>query len=201
MPESRDTRRAGSGPTGNGSGPDGERSRAAQVAAAAHSQAVAQRVHPGPHEDEDEIVYGGLVTRGIAFAIDAALIDLVGIGVAAVAALIFSVLPESHELRTVAVAVGGVLFFVWGIAYFTTFWTTTGETPGSRVMRVRVVRADGSALRIRHAFLRLVGIVLAALPLFAGFLPILTSTRRRGLQDVVAGTVVDTTPRDREARA
>ena len=32
--------------------------------------------------------------------------------------------------------------------------------------------------------------MLAALPLFAGFLPILFDDRRRGLQDMLAGSVV-----------
>jgi len=38
--------------------------------------------------------------------------------------------------------------------------------------------------------LRLAGLVLAALPLFAGFVPILFDDRRRGVQDMLAGTVV-----------
>jgi uncharacterized RDD family membrane protein YckC len=37
---------------------------------------------------------------------------------------------------------------------------------------------------------RLVGLALAIVPLFAGFLPVLFDRRRRGLQDLLAGTVV-----------
>jgi len=37
---------------------------------------------------------------------------------------------------------------------------------------------------------RLVGVVLATIPLFAGFLPILFTDRRRGLADWLADTVV-----------
>jgi uncharacterized RDD family membrane protein YckC len=37
---------------------------------------------------------------------------------------------------------------------------------------------------------RLVGLVLAVIPLFAGFLPILFDRRRRGIADMLAGTVV-----------
>jgi uncharacterized RDD family membrane protein YckC len=36
----------------------------------------------------------------------------------------------------------------------------------------------------------LVGLVLSIVPLFAGFLPVLFSERRRGLADFMAGTVV-----------
>jgi hypothetical protein len=37
---------------------------------------------------------------------------------------------------------------------------------------------------------RVVGVVLAALPLFAGFVPVLFTDRRRGLADWLADTVV-----------
>jgi hypothetical protein len=37
---------------------------------------------------------------------------------------------------------------------------------------------------------RLVGLVLAIVPMFAGFVPVLFAERRRGLPDFLAGTVV-----------
>jgi uncharacterized RDD family membrane protein YckC len=37
---------------------------------------------------------------------------------------------------------------------------------------------------------RLVGLVLAIVPMFAGFVPVLFDDRRRGLADFIAGTVV-----------
>jgi uncharacterized RDD family membrane protein YckC len=45
-------------------------------------------------------------------------------------------------------------------------------------------------LRPRQALVRLVALTLAAVPLFAGFLPILVDDRRRGLHDMIARTVV-----------
>jgi uncharacterized RDD family membrane protein YckC len=44
---------------------------------------------------------------------------------------------------------------------------------------------------------RLVGLVLAIVPMFAGFIPVLFTKRRRGLPDFLAGTIVlyeDTRP-------
>jgi uncharacterized RDD family membrane protein YckC len=108
----------------------------------------------------------------------------------AVAALVFSVVTIPDELRAVAVALGGLVYLLWCVGYFVTFWTTTGQTPGSRVLRIRVQTAAGQNLRTRRALLRFVGLTLAALPLFAGFLLILVDDRRRGLHDLIAGTVV-----------
>jgi uncharacterized RDD family membrane protein YckC len=143
-----------------------------------------------PSRDASQREYVGLVTRAIAFALDAACINLVAILVSAVAALVFSVVTIPEALRTVAIALGGVLYLLWSVAYFTAFWTTTGQTPGSRVLRIRVYTAAGEDLRPRRALLRFVGLTLAALPLFAGFLLILVDDRRRGLHDLIAGTVV-----------
>ena len=45
-------------------------------------------------------------------------------------------------------------------------------------------------LKPRRAILRLIGLTLAAIPLCAGFLPILLNDRRRGFQDWLGRTVV-----------
>jgi uncharacterized RDD family membrane protein YckC len=75
-------------------------------------------------------------------------------------------------------------------AYFVLFWTTTGQTPGMRLMQLRVVTATGAPPRFWRSVLRLIGLGLAIVPLFAGFLPVLVDDRRRALQDFLAGTVV-----------
>jgi uncharacterized RDD family membrane protein YckC len=66
----------------------------------------------------------------------------------------------------------------------------TGQTPGMRLMHVRVVAPDGKPPSLRRGLVRVCGLVLAIVPLFAGFLPVLVDDRRRGLADMLAGTVV-----------
>jgi uncharacterized RDD family membrane protein YckC len=134
--------------------------------------------------------YVGLVTRALAFALDAALINVAAILAAAVVSLTFSVVTVPEDLRVAAAAVGGVAYLLWTVGYFATFWATTGQTPGSRVLCIRVTAASGGRLPPRRALVRFVGLTLAALPLCAGFLLILVDDRRRGLHDVVARTVV-----------
>jgi uncharacterized RDD family membrane protein YckC len=158
---------------------------------AVQAQEVARRVHgepvparpPGPQ-------YIGLVTRAIAAAIDAAIVNGIAAVTAAAVALVLSLFPHGHNARTVFVAVGGVLFFIWVIAYFATFWATTGQTPGNRVMRIRVTRASGARLHMVRAIVRVAGVTLAAIPLFAGFVPILFTDRRRGFADWLVDSVV-----------
>ena len=59
-----------------------------------------------------------------------------------------------------------------------------------RLLRLRVVGPGGEPPSIGRSLVRLVGLVLAIVPLFAGFLPVLFTERRRGLPDFLAGTVV-----------
>jgi uncharacterized RDD family membrane protein YckC len=65
-------------------------------------------------------------------------------------------------------------------------------------MGIRVVDGSGAPLRPLRAAVRLAGTVLCVLTWGAGFLLVLVDDRRRGLQDVLAGTAV---VRDRELGA
>ena len=155
----------------------------------AAEQPIAARVEEAAAAEIGEREYAGFVTRVIAFAVDAAVIDGVAILVGTAVALIFSVLPVSDTFTKIVLGAGGVAFVLWWVGYFVTFWNTTGQTPGNRVMHIRVARTDGSMLDLRHAVLRLAG-MLISLPFLWGFVPILLDDRRRGVFDRLAGTVV-----------
>jgi uncharacterized RDD family membrane protein YckC len=165
------------------------------VVAARHAHAVNARVQDRSLTEGTAPVYEGLVTRAIAFAVDAALISLAALIVSVSVGLALSVLDPSDTVQTLALAAGGVAYVLWSIGYFVTFWSTTGQTPGNRLLQIRVCRAaDGDVLRPRKSLLRLAAMMLCAIPLFAGFLSILVDSRRRGLHDMVAGSVVVSAP-------
>jgi len=140
--------------------------------------------------------YPGLVTRTIAFAMDAALLDIVAIVVGVGAALILSLLHLPAALKTILAAIGTLVYILWLVGYFVVFWSTTGQTPGSRMMQIKVQTPEGDTIHVRRAAVRCVGLFLAALPLFLGFVPILYEERRRGFHDRFAGTVVVDAPAD-----
>lgn len=158
-------------------------------AAAAQAAALA-RVHPAPPAAAGAD-YAGLMTRALAFAIDAVAVSAVGAGVGAILGLALSLLSVPSGVSDVLAALAGAAFLVWTIIYFVTFWSTTGQTVGNRLMRIRVIPAHGSGpLPPRRGALRLAAMTLAAIPLFAGFLLVLVDDRRRGLHDIIARTLV-----------
>lgn len=150
----------------------------------------ASRAHPAPVVAQPPRTYVGLVTRALAFALDAVLVNLgallAGVGVA----LVLAVVDVSDSVRPALAGIGGVAYALWSAAWFVAFWSTTGQTPGSRVLQIRVCDRSGATIAPGRALLRFGALLLAALPLFAGFLPILFDDRRRGLHDLLAGTVV-----------
>lgn len=155
---------------------------------------VTELSEPIPATAQNEVSYIGLMTRGIAFVIDAALISLVAFLVGAAVALIGALFHFPHGFKTILAVIGGVAYVAWGAGYFIGFWSATGQTPGDRVMQIRVVTARLERVKPARGIVRCVGLVLAALPLFLGYLPILFDNRRRGLADWLARTVVIDAP-------
>jgi uncharacterized RDD family membrane protein YckC len=60
-----------------------------------------------------------------------------------------------------------------------------------RLLHIRVRHAGMSSLSLGRSLLRVLGLALAIIPCFAGFIPILFDGRRRGLPDWLAGTSVE----------
>jgi uncharacterized RDD family membrane protein YckC len=150
--------------------------------------AVAAGGEPAPADGAPQ--YAGLTTRALGLVIDAIAVQVVALVVAMSVIVVLGLLHLPHNVEKLVGVIGGVVYVLWSIGYFVGFWSATGQTPGARVMQVRVTAAEGGELSPFRAFVRCVGLVLAALPLFAGYAPILFDSRRRGLQDWLARTVV-----------
>ena len=180
---------------GNGAG---SQEAAAHAIAEARAQAAAAgRVHVRTGTTEHAPAdYIGLVTRAIGFGIDAVIIDLAAVIVTAIIALALNLFDVPSKIDTALAALGAVVFLAWSTAYFVTFWSTTGQTPGARIMRFRVLApgAKGGHIGPRRALLRLLAMILAAIPLLAGYFMVLFDDRRRGLHDRMARTVVVDAP-------
>lgn len=134
-------------------------------------------------------VYAGVATRALALATDAALTIVIWMSLVGLGALISTLVGSLRPTWLVGVLLASGWTLVVG-AYFVLFWSSAAQTPGMRLLRLRVRGPTGNPPSIGRSLVRFVGLVLAIVPLFAGFLPILFTERRRGLPDLLAGTVV-----------
>ena len=134
--------------------------------------------------------YAGVVSRAIALGMDAAIVQGALLLIAALLGLV-ATLVGGITLGSVGQALAAAAWVLATAAYFVIWWSLAGQTLGQRAMQLVVVKADGdgppTAMR---STVRVLWLGLCILTLFVGFLPALVDDRRRGLHDLVAGTVV-----------
>jgi len=172
---------------------NGLRSRAERLDGS--SEAVTRRRLHRPPADEPTQRYAGVATRGIALGADAIFANLLFLLVGALCGLFASLFGPLRPMWLVD-ALAGAGWTLLLAVYFAGFWTAAGQTPGMRLMRLRVVDGSDAHPSGLRSLVRLVGLALAIIPLGAGFLPVLVDDRRRALQDYLAGTAVVHAPDD-----
>jgi uncharacterized RDD family membrane protein YckC len=141
---------------------------------------------------EENVPYVGLATRVISWAVDFLLINLAAIITGLGAQLIASIFPITKNLKPLLLAIAGGAYVVWAAAYFVVFWSMSGQTPGSRLMQVRLVTPGGGRVKPVRALVRWIAMNVAMLPLPWGYVPILF--KRLGFPDWLAHTRVIEAP-------
>lgn len=153
-----------------------------------------------PEHVELEYALAGLGSRFFSLAID----SIIQWGVLTTIFILFLVLsglltrllgynPFSGLPGMLVVALGIIFFFLVLNGYFIFFETLwSGQTPGKRAMKVRVLRDDGRPINFFEVMVRNVVRVADMLPVgyALGVLSILFSKKNKRLGDYAAGTVV-----------
>jgi uncharacterized RDD family membrane protein YckC len=145
------------------------------------------------HED-----YAGVVSRLLAVAID---VTVVTVAAAAGTALVVGASEVMlGDTPGWVVALTGACLGLVPTLYFALSWWITGQTAGGLAMGIAVRRAQGEPLGFPRSLIRAV-LSLAFAPIWLlGIALALVDERRRGLLDVVAGTVVVYQPERGELR-
>ena len=144
--------------------------------------------------------YAGFFSRAAAYVLDRAIVYGISFLVTMALDYLISLFHLDQWLSTLnegaALSAGlTILLVIVGlnllitIGYNVGFWMISGQTPGKRVLGVRVVRTDGTRLRLGNALRRQVGYWISNI-LYLGFLWILFDNRRQGFHDKIAGTIV-----------
>jgi len=136
--------------------------------------------------------YVGIVTRAISWVVDALLINLAAIITGLGVELIVSIFPITKNLKPFFLAIAAGVYVVWTAAYFVVFWSMWGQTPGSRLMQVRLVTPGGGRVKPVRALVRWIGMNVAMVPLPWGYVPI--PFERLGFPDWLAHTRVIEAP-------
>jgi uncharacterized RDD family membrane protein YckC len=144
--------------------------------------------------------YAGFFSRLAAYLLDRAIISGITFAILAVIQYLFTLFQidqwlESPDQEMMISTVLILLFSTIGIhlvvsaTYDVGFWVLSGQTPGKRVLGVRVMRTDGRRVTLGKGILRWVGYWISAIG-FLGYFWILLDNRRQGFHDKLAGTIV-----------
>ena len=148
-----------------------------------------------PENIELSYILAGPGSRAAAYVLDflvmtvvcQALINLIATAIG----LLFVALGEDSQLWVAAIST--LSFFALYNGYFIVFeWLWNGQTPGKRLLHIRVIKQGGYALRFFDTLLRNLLRIVDFLPLFygVGLTSILLTRDSQRLGDLVAGTLV-----------
>jgi uncharacterized RDD family membrane protein YckC len=131
--------------------------------------------------------FAGVVSRTLAYVVDALIVAVASAGIAAGMRLIASVVgSDARDLARTLTAVYLVALPAVFALYCAVFWALAGRTPGMAMVGVRVVGTSRDRVRWWSALVR--GILLAYFPI--GSLWLLVDRRHRAIHDLIARTLV-----------
>jgi len=138
--------------------------------------------------------YGGFWIRLVAYIIDAILLNIVfGVVGAVVGISMFPADPANMDPAFFMSEMGSfqlvALVVTW--LYFALMESSPrGATVGKMVLGLRVVDEQGNRISFMRATGRFFAKIVSSIILFIGFLMIAFTDRKRGLHDIMAGTLV-----------
>ena len=80
---------------------------------------------------------------------------------ALVGAAVYALYRPHGSFAAGVVAIAAGVYVVWTAAYFIVFWSMSGQTPGSRLMQVRLVTPGGGKVKPVRALVRWIAMNLA----------------------------------------
>jgi uncharacterized RDD family membrane protein YckC len=134
----------------------------------------------------DHVAYGGFWIRVVAYIIDGILLTIVcGVMDRLLGINILATDWDHYD------PLANVISLVIGWLYFALLESSErGATVGKMVMGLRVVTSDGRRLSFMNATGRYFAKILSAIILCIGFIMVAFTDKKRGLHDIIAGTLV-----------
>jgi uncharacterized RDD family membrane protein YckC len=135
--------------------------------------------------------YAPPMLRAVVGAADLVVLTVIQFLVAAVLGKLFAPAGVTAATPALDMLFSPVAITTVTLLYFPIAWATTGRTLVMRVFGLRVVDADSlSRIGLRTALLRFSALLVALLPLGAGFVVAAKDPKHQGWHDRTAGTVV-----------
>jgi len=137
----------------------------------------------------------GFWIRSLAMTIDIILISLIQIifawvikiGIITGAGILDVHARTFFDLREFLITIMGASIFAF---YFIFFHASSGQTPGKKLLHLKVVGTDHKPIDMKKSVNRFLGYIVSALPLYFGFIMVAFNRKKQGLHDIIARTQV-----------
>jgi uncharacterized RDD family membrane protein YckC len=145
--------------------------------------------------------FAGVWIRGLAALVDAMVLFSVSLAVSLLSgltlaeALGFDGSEPEGPLWSMEDSIWIASDFLISTCYETFFVATFAGTPGKRLCRLRIIRADGGRLTLRHALARSLAEWASILPCGGGYLVAAFDKEKRALHDLICNTRVVWAPK------
>jgi uncharacterized RDD family membrane protein YckC len=132
--------------------------------------------------------HAGLVSRGLAYLVDAIFVNLGFTAFAALLTLGYNAFFGGGEGGSgLAIAVGSAAWVAIGSLYLIGFWSLAGQTPGMRFLGIALNEARPAP---RRGMKRLIGLYFSVITFGIGFLGVIFREDRRAWEDRFSGLTV-----------
>lgn len=143
--------------------------------------------------DKDKVIYAGFFSRLAAFLLDSVLVAAALSVFKFVVWIIKLSVGDAIIFKPILFTynVFDILFYLLSVSYFVLMTYFCGATLGKFLMKIKVVDVEGQKLTFMSVLIReTVGRYLSALIMYVGYIIAGLDTRKQGLHDKIADTLV-----------
>lgn len=149
---------------------------------------LAANIGPAAFVPARPVLYAGFWRRFGAAIVDGILLTIVTVLVGFVIGFLFALAAPQTNLGE---AFGGIAGYVIGFLYYPVLESSSAQaTWGKRALGIKVTDLDGRKISFWRALGRYLGKLLSTFLLFFGYLMAAFTSRKQGLHDIMAGTLV-----------
>ena len=135
--------------------------------------------------------FAGFWIRVLAWIVDSIILSVFGVALTFVAGFVVGAFGSNQpSLQNFLVPIVAATSFLLPAVYLLVGWARSGRTFGKMLCGIRIVCENGAPLGFGGALIRLFGYMLSSLIFCIGYLMVAFTDRKRGLHDMIAGTVV-----------
>lgn len=135
-----------------------------------------------------QVAYAGFWRRFLAYILDGIILNIAGYVIGLI--FLMAILSSDGNESTFS-GISALVGFVIGVLYFTLFESSPKQaTPGKMAMGIKVTDENGNRISLGRAIGRWFAKIISILIIFIGFIMIAFNAKKKGLHDMLAGTLV-----------